>query len=370
MSFTAADRCFMGLALRLARRGAGHTSPNPMVGAVVVRKGVIVGRGFHRRVGGPHAEVEALVDAGAAARDATLYVTLEPCNHQGRTPPCTQAVLAAGIGRVVIASLDPNPRVTGGGAEFLRQQGVTVETGLLEAEARKLNEAFFKAITTGLPWVIAKVAATLDGKIATRTGDARWITGEAARAWVHRLRHQVDAILVGRGTVAADDPQLTTRLPRGRGQDPIRIILDSTLSLPVTARVFRNDSPAPTWIACTPPAPVARREALQAGGAEVLVIPGGDHGVHLPELLRVLGGRQVQSLLVEGGAEVFWNFFSQGLVDKAHFCFAPKLVGGGHAPGILGGEGVALMRDALSLQGLTVRRLGEDLLVSAYPQKT
>jgi len=368
MAFDTADRRAMALALRLARRGAGYTSPNPMVGAVVVRDGAIEGRGYHRRVGGPHAEVEALRQAGEAARGATLYVTLEPCNHHGRTPPCTEAVLAAGITRVVIASMDPNPRVAGGGAEYLRERGLVVETGLLEAEALRLNEAFVKAVTTGLPWVIAKVAATLDGKIATRTGDARWVTGPAARAWVHRRRHEVDAILVGRGTVAADDPQLTTRLARGRGRDPIRVILDSTLNLPQTARVFSLDSPSPTWVACTPRAPAHRIAALQARGTEVLVIPGNGRTVPLPELLQELGRRQVQSLLVEGGAEVLWSFFGQGLVDKAHFCFAPKLVGGRQAPGLLGGEGVGRMQDAIILETITMRRLGEDLLITAYPR--
>ncbi|MDP3181951.1 MAG: bifunctional diaminohydroxyphosphoribosylaminopyrimidine deaminase/5-amino-6-(5-phosphoribosylamino)uracil reductase RibD, partial [Desulfobaccales bacterium] len=221
------EAAYMKLALKLAARGAGWVSPNPMVGAVVVREGQLVGRGYHRRLGEAHAEVEALRKAGAEARGADLYVTLEPCNHHGRTPPCTQAILKAGVHRVIIASPDPNPQVTGGGAAYLAAHGVEVEVGLLEAQARRLNEAWYKWTTTGLPFVIAKAACSLDGKIATAGGESQWLTGEAARAFGHRLRHQVDAILVGVGTVLADDPQLTTRLPGrarkvlgGGGQGP------------------------------------------------------------------------------------------------------------------------------------------------------
>ena len=226
-------------------------------------------------MGAPHAEVEALRQAGEAARGADLYVTLEPCNHQGRTPPCTQAVLAAGVRRVVIATLDPNPQVAGGGAEYLKSQGVAVETGVLEEEARRLNEAWFHWIETGLPWVIAKAACSLDGKIATAGGESQWLTGEAARAYGHRLRHRVDAILVGINTALSDDPQLTTRLPRGRGQDPIRVVLDSRLRLPLTAKLLHLDSPAPTWVACTSEAPPEKIKAIKDLGAEVLVFAAG-----------------------------------------------------------------------------------------------
>lgn len=364
--FTAADRRFMSLALKLAQRGAGYTSPNPMVGAVVVRDGEIVGRGYHRRYGGPHAEVEALLQAGVRARGATLYVTLEPCNHHGKTPPCTAAILAAGISRVVIANEDPNPHVTGGGAAFLRQQGLQVETGLLAEAGRRLNEAFFKAMTTGTPWVIAKAAASLDGKIATHTNDSHWITGALARAWVHRLRHRVDAILVGIGTVLADDPQLTTRLPRGPGQDPIRIILDSRLRLPLSAQVLHLTSPAPTWIACTAAAPPDKLRALQAQGAQCLVLPSQGGRVDLAALLRVLGEQRLHSLLVEGGAEVHGAFFEAGLVDKFHLFLAPKFIGGRQAPGILGGQGISRLTAAPQARNLTIQRLGADILISGY----
>ncbi|MDD3579587.1 MAG: bifunctional diaminohydroxyphosphoribosylaminopyrimidine deaminase/5-amino-6-(5-phosphoribosylamino)uracil reductase RibD [Desulfobacca sp.] len=366
MSFTDADRRYMAQALLLAAKGAGYTSPNPMVGAVVVKCDLIVGQGYHHQVGGAHAEVEALNDAGPRARGATLYVTLEPCHHQGRTPPCTAAIIAAGIKRVVMATRDPNPQVTGGGGEFLKSQGVTVETGLLEKEAHQLNEAFFKAVTTGLPWVIAKAACSLDGKIATYTGDSHWITGPKARALVHRFRHQVDAILVGIATVLTDDPQLTTRLPRRRGRDPIRVILDSNLRIPLTAQVLTIRSLAPTWVACTRAAAPDKIVAVQQTGAEVLVVPGDGPQVNLPALLKLLGQRQVQSLLVEGGAEVHGAFFDQGLVDKFHFFYAPKFIGGRGAFSVLAGQGVASIADAWPAKNLTIRRIGPDLLISGY----
>jgi diaminohydroxyphosphoribosylaminopyrimidine deaminase/5-amino-6-(5-phosphoribosylamino)uracil reductase len=349
-----------------------------MVGAVVVREGRIAGRGWHRAYGRPHAEVEALRQAGAAARGADLYVTLEPCNHQGRTPPCTRAVLDAGVRRVVMATRDPNPRVNGGGAEFLQERGLEVEIGLLAAAARRLNEAWFKWVATGLPFVIAKAAASLDGKIATATGESQWLTGEKARAFGHRLRHEVDAILVGAGTALADDPQLTVRLPAGTGnqetrktakpgKDPIRIVLDSRLRLPLEARMLHLDSPAPTWVACTEAAPPARVKAIQDLGAEVLILPGATNGmVALPPLLAELGRRRVQSLLVEGGGEVLGTFFDQKLVDKFYFFYAPKILGGRTAPGMLAGAGVQRLGNALQARELSVRKLGVDLLVFGY----
>jgi diaminohydroxyphosphoribosylaminopyrimidine deaminase/5-amino-6-(5-phosphoribosylamino)uracil reductase len=356
-----------------------------MVGAVVAREGEIVGRGWHRRYGMPHAEVEALRKAGDAARDATLYVTLEPCNHLGKTPPCTQAILEAGVRRVVVAVQDPNPRVNGGGAAFLASQGVKVELGLMEAEARRLNEAWFKWVAEGLPWVTAKAACSLDGRMATATGESQWLTGEAARAFGHRLRHQADAILVGVNTVIADDPQLTTRLPinplksltedlekdRGpetgdRGKDPIRVILDSRLRLPLTARLLHLNSPAPTWVVCTAAAPADKKRALEKKGAEVLALPEEAGRVALKPLLVLLGQRQVQSLLVEGGAEVLGSFFDQKLVDKFYFFYAPKFLGGRRALSVLGGEGVARLQDASEALNLSVRRLGLDILISGY----
>jgi diaminohydroxyphosphoribosylaminopyrimidine deaminase / 5-amino-6-(5-phosphoribosylamino)uracil reductase len=356
----------MKLPLQLAAKGAGWVSPNPMVGAVVVKDGLIVGKGFHRRVGAPHAEVEALRQAGKAAKGADLYVTLEPCNHQGRTPPCTQAILSAGVSRVIIATMDPNPQVAGGGGEYLKSRGVSVETGLLEQEARRLNEAWFHWVATGRPWVIAKAACSLDGKIATAGGESQWLTGEAARAFGHRLRHRVDAILVGLNTALSDDPQLTTRLLRGRGRDPIRVVLDSRLRLPLTAKLLHLDSPAPTWVACTREAPKEKIRAIKDLGAEVLVFPPEAGRVPLKPLLELLGRQQVQSLLVEGGAEVLGGFFDQRLVNQFYFFFAPKILGGRAAPGVLGGEGVARLAEAHQAKAPIISRIGPDLLISGY----
>jgi diaminohydroxyphosphoribosylaminopyrimidine deaminase/5-amino-6-(5-phosphoribosylamino)uracil reductase len=358
----------MKLALRLASQGAGWVSPNPMVGAVVGKEGRVVGRGFHRRAGAAHAEVAALRQAGETARGADLYVTLEPCNHQGRTPPCTEAILAAGLARVIIATQDPNPRVAGAGAQFLRSRGLTVEVGLLAKEARRLNQAWFHWLESGRPWVIAKAACSLDGKIATAGGQSQWLTGEPARAFGHRLRHQVDAILVGIETVLNDDPQLTTRLPR-RGKDPIRIVLDSTLRIPLASRLLHLESPAPTWVACTAAAPAQKIRALKELGAEVLVFRGQsrDSGrVPLADLMRLLGRQQVQSLLVEGGAETLGSFFQQRLVNQFYFFFAPKFLGGRQAPGVLGGEGIVHLKDAPQARELVIRRLGADLLIKGY----
>jgi diaminohydroxyphosphoribosylaminopyrimidine deaminase/5-amino-6-(5-phosphoribosylamino)uracil reductase len=360
------DIAHMKLALRLAAKGAGWVSPNPMVGAVVVKDGQVVGRGYHRRAGEPHAEVEALNDAGETARGAELYVTLEPCNHQGKTPPCTQAILAAGVRRVVMATRDPNPQVSGGGAELLAARGVALEVGLLAAEARRLNEAWFHWVKTGRPWVVAKAACSLDGKIATATGESQWLTGEAARALGHRLRHLVDAIVVGIGTVLADNPQLTTRLSRGQAKDPIRVVLDSRLRLPLTSRLLHLDSAAPTWVACTSPAPTDQISNLEAHGAQVLVVPPDAGRVSLPALLDLLGARQVQSLLVEGGAETLGAFFDQRLVHQFNFFYAPKILGGLKAPGVVGGRGVIHLGEAHIARNLSIRRVGPDLLISGY----
>ena len=360
------DPTHMKLALRLAARGAGWVSPNPMVGAVVVKEGRVVGRGYHRRAGAPHAEVEALRSAGEAARGADLYVTLEPCNHQGKTPPCTQAILAAGVRRVIIAARDPNPQVTGGGAEFLASQGVDITMGVLETEARRLNEAWLHYINTGRPWVMAKAACSLDGKIATVGGESQWLTGEAARAVGHRLRHRVDAIVVGVGTVLADDPQLTTRRPRGPGKDPIRVVLDSRLRLPLTSRLLHLDSAAPTWVATTSQAPPETIRSLEAKGAQVLVLPAEAGRVSLSALLKELGTRQVQSLLVEGGAETLGTFFDQRLVNQFYFFYAPKILGGQQAPGMVGGQGIIHLGQAHIARDLSIRRIGGDLLVSGY----
>ncbi|MBU2552093.1 MAG: bifunctional diaminohydroxyphosphoribosylaminopyrimidine deaminase/5-amino-6-(5-phosphoribosylamino)uracil reductase RibD [Proteobacteria bacterium] len=359
----------MALALAEARKGWGRTSPNPMVGAVVADGGRVVSKGFHARAGTPHAEPVALDRAGDRARGAVLYVTLEPCNHQGRTPPCTAAILASGVRRVVIGARDPNPHVRGGGAGFLAERGLDVVTGVLGRECEELNVFFNKFITTGRPYVIVKSAATLDGKLATREGHSRWVTGDKARRFVHRLRHGVDAILVGRGTVLADDPSLNTRLPgRAGGIDPLRIVLDTRLSLPVTARVFDPESGGPTLVACGPGPDGARVRALEKRGVEVLPLPLCRGRVELASLLDEMGRRRKTSLLIEGGAEInAAALVEEKIADRILFFFAPKIIGGRTAPTLVGGLGAAVMDEALRVEILKVRRLGDDWLFEARP---
>ena len=364
------DTLFMQQALELAARGRGFTSPNPMVGAVVVKGGRVVGQGFHHAAGEPHAEVNAIDDAGAEARDATIYVTLEPCNHVGRTPPCTEKILSAGIRKMVVAMADPNPGVKGGGTTYLRQKGLDVVSGVCEDAARQLNEVFIKFIRTQRPFVILKCAATLDGQIATRTGDSKWVTGELARQHVHAARHAVDAILVGAGTVRKDDPSLTTRLGNEKGRDPHRIILDTRLSIPTHARLFRQESSARTYIAAGPPANdkgfLERRDALQAAGALVLETPLKDGRVDLDALMGTLGKAGITSLLIEGGGQVVGSALSAGIVDKVMFFYAPKIMGGNDGVPICSGRGPDLMKDCTTLKDVRVERFGDDVLIEGY----
>lgn len=353
------DREFMERALALAERGRGRTSPNPMVGCVVVREGRVVAEGFHERAGGPHAEVNALRGAGDVS-DATLYVTLEPCSHDGKTPPCVDLLKSRRPKRVVAAMVDPNPLVSGRGIAALRETGVAVDVGVLEAEARRLNEAFIKHITTGMPFVIAKCAMSLDGKIATRTGDSKWVTGETARAHVHRLRNEVDAILVGSRTVMLDDPSLTTRLPGGKSKDPIRVILDADDYLSPDRKVFQHEGDAPTWVAV----PEGRTANVDAD--EVLQIAHAEGGLDLRALMRELGRRDVQSVLIEGGGATHASAFEAGVVDKVMFFVAPKIVGGRDAVPSVGGAGVGTMSEAILLRDMKATAVGEDILIEAY----
>ncbi len=353
----------MGEALHLARLGAGATSPNPMVGAVVVAGGRVIGRGYHARAGAPHAEVLALQHAATGARGATLYVTLEPCDHWGRTPPCTEAIIRAGIRRVVAAMLDPDHRVSGRGLRRLSEAGIEVAVGVAEREARDLNEAYIKHRTTGIPFVTAKWAMTLDGRIATRSGESRWISGEASRALAHELRAASDAILVGIGTVLRDDPALTARTPAA-GRSPRRIVLDSTLRIPPTARALARDG-TPVLIATTARAPADARRTLEAVGAEVLVVEGPDGRVDLDALLRELGRRGTLSLLVEGGGTVHGAFMDARLVDKVLVFVGPQIVGG-PAPGPVGGTGVDALAAAWRVTRTTVRQVGHDVVIEGY----
>jgi diaminohydroxyphosphoribosylaminopyrimidine deaminase/5-amino-6-(5-phosphoribosylamino)uracil reductase len=351
---------FMRAALAEARRGLGRTSPNPAVGAVVVRRGRIVGRGHHAHAGGPHAEVVALRAAGRAARGADLYATLEPCDHFGKTPPCSRAILEAGVRRVFVGSRDPNPLVAGRGLRRLRAHGVEVVPGILTGPCDRLNAAWFTFITAGRPHVTLKAAVTLDGRLAARTGDSRWVTGAEARAWVHRLRDRVDAVLVGAGTARADDPALTVRLPGGRGRDPLRVVLDTDLRLPAALRLFTERSAAPTVVAhaCASP----RRRRLPAG-VELLRCARGPGGVDLSDLLAKLAARGVTHLLVEGGGAVHARFLEAGLVDEVAVLVAPKILGADGLP-LTRGRGPARMADALRLEEVEVERLGDDVLVS------
>lgn len=358
----------MWAALDLARRGRGQTSPNPMVGAVVVRDGQIIGTGYHRVAGGPHAEILALERAGEGAHGAVLYVNLEPCVHRGRTGPCVEAIIRAGIRKVVAAMEDPNPLVSGKGFRRLEEAGVRVERGVLEKKARRLNEVFIKQITTGRPFVIVKTAVTADGKTATRTGRSRWITGEQARAFVHRLRNNSDAIAVGIGTVLQDDPRLTTRLEEGGGRDPLRVVVDSRARLPIDARMIGLPSRAPTVLAATAGAPPEKRRALEEKGVEVWLLPEREGRVDLEALMVKLGERGICQLLVEGGGTLNYALLEAGLVDKLMLFIAPLIVGGRESPTSFGGSGVEGLEQAWHLEDLEIKRYDGDLLVIGYPR--
>ncbi len=365
MALSDPDIFFMKKALRLAAMGAGMTSPNPLVGAVVVNGGAIAGKGYHREFGGPHAEVNAIANAGSEARSGVLYVTLEPCNHYGHTPPCTKAILDAGIARVVIGMGDPNPGVTGGGAEVLRQAGIEVRAGVLERECRAINQPFIKYVTTGLPYVTLKSAATLDGFIATSTGESKWITGESARRFAHVIRSRVDGIVVGIGTVIADDPHLTARLPgKKKYRQPIRIVLDTDLRIPPGSRLVQTASSSPVWIVCGPDAPEAREEVLRVAGIRVIRLPAVDGTVDVPGLLKELGQNRISSLLVEGGGHVLGSFIESGYADEFYFFYAPKILADPEGVSMLSGGPRLKIADCVKAHGINMRKLGEDLLIN------
>lgn len=352
----------MSEALRLASQALGRTSPNPLVGAIIVKDGEIIGRGYHHKAGTPHAEVHALAEAGDKAAGATAYVSLEPCSHFGRTPPCSQALIRAGVKKVVVAMEDPNPLVSGTGINQLRAAGIEVELGDMEQEARSLNEVFIKYITTRLPFVVYKTAMSLDGKISTSAGESRWITGPDTRQWVHSLRNRYDGIMVGINTVLADDPELTCRLPGGR--DPVRLVVDSKLRLPLGARIIKSSRTAPLLVATTTQAPSGKISSLEEAGARVLVYD--EPQVPLKEFLLDLPKFEITGILLEGGSTVAWSMLEAGLVDKVHFCLAPKLIGGADAPGPLGGRGVAKLAEALDLRNLQPERCGDDIIITGY----
>ncbi len=361
------DQEFMDLAIALAEKGRGYTSPNPMVGAVVVKNGTIVGQGWHHGPGLAHAEVEAINDAGDLARGSDIYVTLEPCNHTGRTPPCTRKILDAGIRRVFVGTEDPNPFVGGGGISYLREQGVEVEVGISRARAEILIEDFIWYVKNDkLPFVVLKCASTLDGRLATSTGDSKWITNECSRGRVHELRHWVDAILVGSGTVKADDPSLTTRIEGVDTRDPIRVILDTRLTIAPDARMLTQDSNAKTIIATSANADPERRAMFQERGVHLLTLPEKGGMIDFDSLMAELGGLGVMSVLIEGGGSVIHSALAAGIVNKAYLFMAPKLLGGDDGIPMCRGKGPVLMKDAIQLSRVEVERFDDDILVSGY----
>ncbi|MBP86711.1 MAG: riboflavin biosynthesis protein RibD [Planctomycetaceae bacterium] len=357
------DAARMARALELARRGEGYVEPNPMVGCVIVRRDEVVGEGYHQRFGGLHAEREALQSAGDAARGATMYVTLEPCCHHGKTPPCTEAIVAAGIARVVVARRDPFPNVDGGGIRALSEAGIEVEVGTCEGEASALDAPYLRLVETGRPWVIAKWAMTLDGKIATHAGDSQWISNESSRAIVHQLRGRVDAILVGSSTARADDPLLTAR-PAGP-RTATRIVLDSHASLSLDSQLVKTTAETPVLVVTGGAATADRTQALTDAGCEVLKIEAKSREAQLQALLTELGHRRMTNILVEGGGTLLGSLHDAKLIDEVHIFVAPKLVGGAHAPAPIAGTGFATMKEAVRMRDATVERLEDDIYVVA-----
>jgi diaminohydroxyphosphoribosylaminopyrimidine deaminase/5-amino-6-(5-phosphoribosylamino)uracil reductase len=358
-----ADEKYMREAIALAKKAEGLTNPNPAVGAVVVKGGKIVGKGYHKRCGLPHAEVNALGQAGARARGATLYVTLEPCDHYGRTPPCTEAVIRSGIKRVVAAMEDPNPITRGRGIRKLRAAGISSTVGVLAEEAASLNKPFITFMNKKRPYVTVKIAESLDGKIATRTGDSKWITSDDSRAYVQKLRYKADAVMVGVNTVIKDDPMLLSRMSGYR--QPARVIIDSRLTTPLNAKIFSSVKASPVIIATTRKASSRKAAAYAAKGAVVVFAGSKGDRVGLKDLLKKLGGMGIIDLLVEGGGELVSSLLEEKLIDRFLFFIAPKIVGGRDAVTSVEGRGIEKMKDALDLRYVTIRRFAKDILIEA-----
>lgn len=360
------DHEYMQEALTLAKTAKGFTSPNPCVGAVVVKNNRIVGKGFHKAAGLAHAEVEALDDAGIKARGATLYVTLEPCNHFGKTPPCTQKIINAGIKKVVVGCSDPNPDVCGEGLKYLKSEGLEVLSGVLENQAQILIEDFIWYVQNKKPFVTLKCASTLDGHIATSTGDSKWITNEKSRQFVHVIRHETDAILIGSGTLHADNPSLTSRIQGVKTKDPARIILDTHLSIKKDAKVLIQKSNAKTFIITGPKISKEKRILIESQGAQIIQIPLKEQKLDLNKLMIKLGEMSILSLLIEGGGIVAGSVLKQGIVNKVLFFMAPKFLGSSDGIPMFDGEGPKLIKDAFELKNMSVTRFDNDILVKGY----
>lgn len=365
---TAYDEQYMQRALDLAALALGRTSPNPVVGAVIVQGDKIVGEGYHQKAGTEHAEIHALRQAGNLARGATVYVTLEPCSHYGKTPPCADALIAAGVSRVVAAVLDPNPLISGQGMEKLKRAGIETQIGVLAEPAQRLNEVFFKYITTDRPFIAMKTAMTLDGKIATFQGNSKWITSAPAREYVHQLRNRYDGIMVGIGTVIADDPRLNTRLNDTDVHDPVRIIIDGELLLPITSQIVKTSRQQRTLVFTSHYAEPDREERLKSYGVEVIRTDGKTDQLDLNRIMHYLGQQGITSVLIEGGAGLNASLWEHGLVDKVYWFIAPKIVGGVKAPGPIAGAGIPVMNEAIELTNMRVEQVGTDLLIEAYPR--
>lgn len=367
---TKSDEYFMSLALKEAKKGMGRTSPNPCVGAVIVKDGHVIATGYHKKAGTPHAEIHALNGAGPRAQNSSIYVTLEPCNHTGRTPPCSHALVFAGIKKVVIGMVDPNPLVNGSGADYLRDNGIEVTSGILEDKCRELNRPFIKMITSSLPWVIMKAGLSLDGRLNYQRGSGGVITGPESFRKVHRMRDEVDAILVGIGTVQADNPSLTTRLPSKKGKDPVRLILDSHLSIDEQAQVLDLKSSSPTWIFCLRSVDQAKVKKLSDRGVVVHFVDSGETGLNLRDILKIVAKNGLTTVLVEGGATLHGALLNEKLIDRANLFYAPVFAGDQGLPLVKGVSVDGGKKSAVSLAGITTKRYGDDFMISGnviYP---
>ncbi|MEF8725424.1 MAG: bifunctional diaminohydroxyphosphoribosylaminopyrimidine deaminase/5-amino-6-(5-phosphoribosylamino)uracil reductase RibD [Candidatus Bipolaricaulota bacterium] len=361
------DQEYMERALSLAIKGGGYVNPNPQVGAIVVNDGRVVGEGFHREFGAPHAEVEALEDAGPLAKDATMYVTLEPCVHYGKTPPCVDKIIETGIARVEVATRDPNPKVFGKGIEKMESNGIDVSLGLKEREAKKRNEIYFHYVKAGRPFVLLKLAMTLDGKIATKSGDSHWISSEPAREMVHSLRARYSGVGVGVNTIISDDPRLNVR--KADGPDGTRFIFDTRGNTPVNSRIFELESDAPTVVVSGEGLPEADLLPYKNSGAKVWQFPEREGVIDLEAFLKKMGKENYDSLMVEGGSEVAWSFLNQDLVDKILFFYSPGIIGGREAVPSVGGTGEEKVKDAIRIEEMDISRVGDDFSLVGYPLK-